>query len=145
MRARRGRSAEIAGVTAEEADHINGCCAIPGFGWGIFWKEGVRGRLASGSCRAWVVHGVAGSGSRCCGPEQRRGCHGGEEGAARWGQPISERGDVHADRAGRWGEGVRSDGPNGEKGSSWAALGHAGGKGGGTAWAVRSLGWAGLG
>ena len=33
----------------------------------------------------------------------------------------------------------------GEKGSSWAALGHAGGKGGGTAWAVRSLGWAGLG
>ena len=43
------------------------------------------------------------------------------------------------------GEGVRSDGPNGEKGSSWAALGHAGGKGGGTAWAVRSLGWAGLG
>ena len=52
MRARRGRSAEIAGVIAEEADHINGYCAILGFGWGIFWKEGVRGRLASGSCRA---------------------------------------------------------------------------------------------
>ena len=97
MRARRGRSAEITGVTAEEADHINGCCAIPGFGWGIFWKEGVRGRLASGSCRARVVHGVAGSGSRRFEAEQRRGCHGGEEGAARWGQPISERGDVHAD------------------------------------------------
>ena len=145
MRARRGRSAEIAGVTAEEADHINGYCAIPGFGWGIFWKEGVRGRLSSGSCRARVVHGAAGSGSRRFEAEQRRGCHGGEEGAARWGQPISERGDMHADRAGRWGEGVRSDGPNGEKGSSWAALGHAGGKGGGTAWAVRSLGWAGLG
>ena len=83
MRARRGRSAEIAGITAEEADHINGCCAIPGFGWGIFWKEGVRGRLASGSCRARVVHGVAGSESRCCGAEQRRGRHGGEEGDAR--------------------------------------------------------------
>ena len=74
---------EIAGVTAEEADHINCYCAIPGFGWGIFWKEGVRGRLASGSCRAWVVHGVAGSGSRCCGPEQRRGHPGGKEGDAR--------------------------------------------------------------
>ena len=116
MRARRGHSAEIGGVTAEEADHINGCCAIPGFGWGIFWKEGVRGRLASGSCRARVVHGVAGSESRCCGAEQRRGRHGGEEGAARWGQPISERGDVCADRAGRRGEGVRGDGPNGGEG-----------------------------
>ena len=76
MRAPRGRSAEITGVTAEEADHINGCCAIPGFGWGIFWKEG-------GSCRARVVHGVAGSRSRRYGVEQRRGRHGGEEGDAR--------------------------------------------------------------
>ena len=145
MRAPRGRSAEITGVTAEEADHINGCCAIPGFGWGIFWKEGVRGRLACGSCRARVVHGAACSGSQRCGAEQRCGRHGGEEGAARWGQPIRERGDVRADRAGIRGEGVCCDRPNGEKGSSWAALGHAGGKGGGTAWAVRSLGWAGLG
>ena len=86
-----------------------------------------------------------GSGSRRCGKEQSRGRHGGEDGAARSGQPISERGDVRADRAGRRGEGVRSDGSNGEKGSSWAALGHAGGKGGGTAWALQSLGWAGLG
>ena len=109
---------EITGVMAEEADHINGCCAIPGFGWGIFWKEGVRGRLASGSCRARVVHGVAGSGSRRCGAELSRGRHGREEGDARWGQPISERGDVRAGRAGRWGEGVRGHGPNGEKGSS---------------------------
>ena len=145
MRARRGRSTEIAGVTAEEADHSNSCCVIPGFRWGIFWKEGVHGRLASGSCRARVVHGVAGSGSRRCGAEQRCGRPGREEGAARWGQPISERGDVRVDRVGRWGEGVRGHGPNGEKGSSWAALGHAGWKGGGTAWAVRSLGWAGLG
>ena len=97
MRAQHGRSAEIAGVTAEEADHSNSCCVIPGFRWGIFWKEGVRERLASRSCRARVVHGVAGSGSRRFGAEQRRGCHGGEEGAARWGQPISERGDVHPD------------------------------------------------
>ena len=42
---------------------------------------------------------------------------------------------MHADRVGRRGEGVHGDGPNGEKGSSWAALGHAGWKGGGTAWA----------
>ena len=83
MRARRGRSAEIAGVTAKEADHINGYCVIPGFGWGIFWKEGMHERLASGSCRARVVHGVAGSESRCCGAEQRRGRHGGEERDAR--------------------------------------------------------------
>ena len=63
MRAGRGRSAEIAGITVEEADHSNGCYAIPGFGWGIFWKEGVCWRLASGSCRARVVHGAAGRGA----------------------------------------------------------------------------------
>ena len=63
MRARRGHSTEIAGVTAEEADHSNGYCAIPGFRWGIFWKEGVCWRLASGSCRARVVHGAAGRGA----------------------------------------------------------------------------------
>ena len=33
----------------------------------------------------------------------------------------------------------------GRRGVAGAELGHAGGKGGGTAWAVRSLGWAGLG
>jgi hypothetical protein len=48
---------------AEEADHSNGYCAIPGFGWVNFWKEGMHGRLASESCRARVVHGAAGRGA----------------------------------------------------------------------------------
>ena len=143
MRARCGRSAEIAGVTAEEADHSNGYCAIPGFGWGIFWKEGVCWRLASGSCRARVVHGAAGRGAA----ERSRGAGvtagkkelpGGVSLSAREATCMrTEQGD---------GERVCAvTGRMGEKGSSWAALGHAGGKGGGTAWAVRSLGWAGLG
>ena len=104
-------------------------CAVPGSGGGASRRGKTLGRdwLVDPAELGWPMgQRAAGRGA-----EQRRGCHGGEEGAARWGQPISERGDVHADRAGRWGEGVRSDGPNGEKGSSWAALGHAGGKGAG--------------
>ena len=58
----------------------------------------------------------------------------GKMGLTRWGQPVIERGDVRVGRAG-----------DGERGSSWAALGHAEGKGGGTARAVRGLGWASLG
>ena len=58
----------------------------------------------------------------------------GKMGLTRWGQPVSERGDVRAGRA-----------RDGERGSSWAALGHAEGKGGGMARAVWGLGWASLG
>ena len=43
----------------------------PGARGEIFWKEGVRGRLAKGSCRARVVHGAEGSRS-WCGAEARR-------------------------------------------------------------------------
>ena len=62
----------------------------PGARGKIFWKEGVRGRLAKGSCRARVVHGAEGSGSR-------RGAE-----ARRHGEDLGRRkGKVLASGAGR--------------------------------------------
>jgi hypothetical protein len=95
-------------------------------GW---FKEGAQGSRHARPIRKAGEH--LGQGSR---RSVARPGEAGKTGLTRWGQPFSERGDVRAGRA-----------RDGERGSSWAVLGHAEGKGGGTARAVWGLGWASLG
>jgi hypothetical protein len=68
----------------------------PGLGQGSFWKGGVHGRLASGSCVVgWPTCTRGDRGSRRngrSGAARRRRRKGGRRGADRWGQAVSSAG-----------------------------------------------------